>query len=85
MDTFDIITAAADSLKAVLPQGFVPQIGIICGSGLSGIANAIEGFGYTPNEISYSEIKGFPVSTVQVRKFLSRSPSCGSHHGWKSV
>lgn len=37
-----------------------PRLGIICGSGLGGLANALE----NTEEIPYSEIEGFPVSTV---------------------
>ncbi|WAR12481.1 PNPH-like protein [Mya arenaria] len=37
-----------------------PHIGIICGSGLGGLADVLE----NKEEISYSEIEGFPVSTV---------------------
>lgn len=77
MNTFEAITAAADGLKAVLPKGFIPTIGLISGSGLSGIADAIKPIGSVRDEISYSDIKGFPVSAVQVSVFLS--PSCGSY------
>lgn len=40
---------------------FTPEIGIVLGSGLGGLANGIE----VQYEIPYSEIPGFPVSTVQ--------------------
>jgi purine-nucleoside phosphorylase len=58
--SYENIVEAAEGLKRLLPADFVPEIGIICGSGLSGIQQAVTG----PRiEVSYSEIKGFPVST----------------------
>lgn len=62
-NTFESIQAAADGLRSFLPKGFEPRVGIICGSGLSGIAEAINSIEGVRDEISYSEIKGFPVST----------------------
>ncbi|XP_055879889.1 purine nucleoside phosphorylase-like isoform X1 [Biomphalaria glabrata] len=38
-----------------------PKIGIICGTGLGGIADIVE----NPITVSYDTIKGFPVSTVK--------------------
>jgi len=38
-----------------------PKLGIICGSGLGGFADLLE----TPQTLEYTEIPGFPVSTVQ--------------------
>ncbi|WP_028974006.1 purine-nucleoside phosphorylase [Spirochaeta cellobiosiphila] len=40
-----------------------PKLGVILGSGLSGIVDSIEG-----TEISYKDIEGFPVSTVHGHK-----------------
>lgn len=40
---------------------FVPEIGLILGSGLGEFANEIE----IADTISYTEIEGFPVSTVK--------------------
>jgi purine-nucleoside phosphorylase len=58
--TFENFVEAADYLKSLLPKDFVPEIGIICGSGLSGVQEAVNG----PRvEVPYSKIKGFPVST----------------------
>jgi purine nucleoside phosphorylase len=69
-NTFEAIRDAADGLKSFLPKGFEPYIGIICGSGLSGIAEAIEAIdGGVRDEISYSEIKGFPISTGEILYF----------------
>jgi purine nucleoside phosphorylase len=60
--TFDSIWEASESLKKFLPKGFEPTIGIICGSGLSAIADVIEPIDEIRDEISYADIKGFPVS-----------------------
>ena len=60
--SFENFIEAAEGLKKLLPVDFVPEIGIICGSGLSGIQEAII---ESRVEIPYSEIKGFPVSTGQ--------------------
>ncbi|MBR3212143.1 MAG: purine-nucleoside phosphorylase, partial [Firmicutes bacterium] len=40
---------------------FVPKVALVLGSGLGGYAKNME----VEAEIPYSEIKGFPVSTVQ--------------------
>ena len=58
--SYESIKQAVDGLKTVLPAGFVPQFGIIGGSGLSALEKAIEG---PRQEIPYGQIKGFPVST----------------------
>ncbi len=58
--TIQSIREAADGLKAILPEGFRPEIGIIGGSGLSSLEDAIEGPRW---EFPYGKIKGFPVST----------------------
>jgi purine-nucleoside phosphorylase len=47
-------------IKGQLPSHFSPEIGIICGSGLSGLGNAIS----NPISISYSSIPHFLESTV---------------------
>lgn len=58
--TFQDIIAAVDKLRTFLPQDFTPQIGIIGGSGLSALHEAIQ----EPRiEVSYADINGFPVST----------------------
>jgi hypothetical protein len=58
--TIESIREAADSLKALLPADFRPEIGIIGGSGLSALEDAVE----EPRwEVPYGKIKGFPVST----------------------
>jgi hypothetical protein len=60
--TFDSIKQAVGGLKALLPEGFVPQFGIIGGSGLSALETAIEG---PRTEVPYEQIQGFPISTGQ--------------------
>jgi purine-nucleoside phosphorylase len=58
--TIESIRDAADGLKALLPADFKPEIGIIGGSGLSALEEAVE----EPRwEVPYGKIKGFPVST----------------------
>ena len=52
----EVESIAQDLLKRVKCR---PRLGIICGSGLGGLANALE----NTEEIAYSEIEGFPVST----------------------
>ena len=42
-------------------EGTMPAIALVLGSGLSGVADAIE----RPTIIAYEELDGFPVSTVQ--------------------
>jgi purine-nucleoside phosphorylase len=58
--TIESIQEAADGLKAILPEDFRPEIGIIGGSGLSALEHAVD----EPKwEVPYGKIKGFPVST----------------------
>lgn len=52
----EVESIAQDLLKRVKCR---PRLGIICGSGLGGLANALD----NTEEIAYSEIEGFPVST----------------------
>jgi purine-nucleoside phosphorylase len=58
--TYQDITSAAEQLRGLLPEGFTPQFGIIGGSGLSALGQAIQ---EPRTEVSYGDIKGFPVST----------------------
>ena len=58
--TFEDVKQAADALTALLPEGFVPQFGIIGGSGLSALEQAIAG---PRTEVPYGQIQGFPIST----------------------
>lgn len=51
---------SADYVKSKIPADFVPEMGIILGSGCGDIGKAVE----NPVTIPYSEIPGFPVSTV---------------------
>ena len=55
----DIINQVARQIKSKI-GGYEPKIGIILGSGLGGMADAIE----NPVVIPYEEIDGFPRSTV---------------------
>ncbi len=50
---------AADVLREHAP-GFAPRLGIVLGSGLGGLADALDGAVAVP----YAEIPGFPTSTV---------------------
>ena len=55
---------AANYITSILPENLPrPQIGIICGSGLSGLISTF----HTDPQISipYANIPNFPVSTVQ--------------------
>lgn len=58
--SYESVKEAVDGLKAILPAGFVPQFGIIGGSGLSALEKAIEG---PRQEVPYGQVKGFPIST----------------------
>lgn len=58
--TLKDITQAVDKLRSLLPEGFTPKVGIIGGSGLSALHEAIQ---EPRTEVSYAEIQGFPVST----------------------
>ena len=55
----DIINQVAQQIKSKIGS-YEPKIGIILGSGLGGMADAIE----NPVVIPYEEIDGFPRSTV---------------------
>ena len=48
-------------IQSKIPHNFKPKVGIIMGSGLGELANAID----VLVEIPYNTIEGFPVSTVQ--------------------
>lgn len=56
---FNAIQQTADFIRN--KTGFTPQIGIILGSGLGDLASKIE----VKHSLSYSEIPGFPQSTVK--------------------
>lgn len=62
--TLEVIEQVVTYIKAILSDGFIPKIGIIGGSGLSGLDEALQG---ERHEISYVEInkavKQFPVTT----------------------
>ena len=85
--TIESIREAVASLRNLLPADFKPELGIIGGSGLSALEDAVE----QPKwEVPYGKIKGFPVSTgkcyiawenVQVSDCDS-SWSCGQVGFW---
>ena len=56
------VNKAVEYLKNKIPE--IPKIAIVLGSGLGGIAEAIE----DPMTISYKDIPGFPVSTAPGHK-----------------
>ncbi len=45
---------------------FVPKLGIICGSGLGGLADQLDGD--TKKVISYKDIDGFPECTGELKQ-----------------
>lgn len=51
---------AAAYLLSRVKNADLPEVGIICGSGLSGLSNNIE----NPQTIVYEDIPGFPAATV---------------------
>ena len=57
--TYDDILEIYNSIKNRIP--FQPRVGLVLGSGLGGFADDYE----VATSIPYSEIKGFPVSTVE--------------------
>lgn len=58
MGSYAEAQAVADYIKSKVD--FTPKVGIICGSGLGTLAEAVK----NPIIIKYSEIKEFPKSTV---------------------
>ena len=58
----DIFFEALKSIESRLPVDFKPKVGIICGSGLSGLAGALSG---PITEMPYETIPHFAKSTVQ--------------------
>ncbi|MFA6989493.1 MAG: purine-nucleoside phosphorylase [Candidatus Gastranaerophilaceae bacterium] len=55
-----MINKATDFIKSKLEKDFIPEIGLILGSGLGDIANSIQGI-----KVPYEEIPGFESSKVQ--------------------
>ncbi|KAJ1675730.1 Purine nucleoside phosphorylase [Spiromyces aspiralis] len=62
---FDAYQSAAQWIMRRVPEHLRPSIGIICGSGLGGLAEEISG---EKVEIPYEEIPGFMKSTAQGHK-----------------
>jgi len=56
---YDRIQAAADVVRARTP--LVPEVGVILGTGLGGLAERIS----VEREVPYGQIPGFPLSTVE--------------------
>jgi purine-nucleoside phosphorylase len=59
MSLYDRVQAAAGVVRG--QSGLVPEIGIILGTGLGGLAREIA----IEAEVAYTEIPGFPLSTVE--------------------
>ena len=55
-----MINKAAEFIKSKMEKDFIPEIGLVLGSGLGDIANSIQGI-----KIPYEEIPGFESSKVQ--------------------
>lgn len=64
MSTASVGQPAADHVRSVLPKDFEPKVGIILGSGMGGVADAID----NPTVIPYGDIPDFPKSTVSGHK-----------------
>ncbi len=60
MNYFDQVNEAADFLRTKL-AGLIPKIGIVLGSGLGAVADAVD----SPAFIPYGDIPHFPQSTVE--------------------
>lgn len=61
----DLLTRILKAKEYILNQSkYTPSIGLILGSGLGSLADSIE----NPEFFSYSDIPGFPVSTVEGHK-----------------
>ena len=56
-----ILRSVVTQIKDQLPKGFVPQVGMIIGSGLGELAKQIDAVARIP----YEELGGFFVSTVE--------------------
>ncbi|MCW2984127.1 MAG: purine-nucleoside phosphorylase [Conexibacter sp.] len=55
------MTAAAEAIRSTAGDAFVrPRLGLVLGSGLGGLADAVEG----ATAIPYAELPGFPVGSV---------------------
>lgn len=55
------IDAAARAVRSKVPGGFVPEVGLILGTGLGTLGHAIT----LVAEVPYADIPGFPESTVE--------------------
>ena len=74
-DVFLSAREAATHLQALLPQHLkTPSVGIICGSGLGGLADALHG---EPRfEAIYSDIPYFPQATGTNSRCMTRHSRC---------
>lgn len=59
--SYETMQKAADYVKAHWAQGFSPKLGLVLGSALGGLVDAME----DPLVIDYADIPGFPISTVK--------------------
>ena len=64
MEQLQLVNQAVEFLTRHIPRDFKPTLGLTLGTGLSDLSNKIEAL----TTIPYSEIPGFPVSTVQSHK-----------------
>jgi len=72
--TMENIQAAVEGLKSLLPASFKPSIGIIGGSGLAALEEAV----LEPRwEVPYGKIQGFPVSTGMFSLFFTTEKGLG--------
>lgn len=58
------LTETADFIRSTIHEGFRPRVGIILGSGLSGICDGMD----VISHLDYRDIPHFPVSTVDSHK-----------------
>ncbi len=62
--TYEKLLKCYENVKKIIPQDFIPKVALVLGSGLGNYAEDIE----TVCTINYSDIEGFPRSTVQGHK-----------------
>lgn len=61
---FFSVMRAISHVNQLLPPTGIPDVGIICGTGMGALADEVQ----APVRIPYSEIPGFPISTVESHK-----------------
>jgi purine-nucleoside phosphorylase len=60
MQNLKKVQICAEIVRAAIPAGYSPKVGLILGTGLGGLADAVE----KPVAVPYSAIPDFPLSTV---------------------